>query len=91
MCIRDSAGPHNFEQIPDLAARGLARLVHFMVDLDTRLGESKYVAGDSYSVADITALVVVDFAGWVKVAPQEDQINLKRWYDEVNARPSATA
>ena len=63
----------------------------FMADLDTRLGESKYVAGDSYSVADITALVVVDFAGWVKVAPQEDQMNLKRWYDEVNARPSATA
>lgn len=88
---RALAGPHNFEQIPDLAARGLTRLVHFMADLDTRLGESKYVAGDSYSVADITALVVVDFAGWVKVAPQEDQINLKRWYDEVNGRPSATA
>ncbi|MBT5494276.1 MAG: glutathione S-transferase, partial [Alphaproteobacteria bacterium] len=67
------------------------RLGHFMADLDTRLGESKYVAGDNYSVADITALVVVDFAGWVKVVPQEDQTNLKRWYDEVNARPSAKA
>ena len=59
---RALAGPHNFEQIPELAERGIARLGHFMADLDTRLGESKYVAGDSYSVADITALVVVDFA-----------------------------
>ena len=88
---RALAGPHNFEQIPDLAERGIIRLGHFMADLDARLGENKYVAGDSYSVADITALVVVDFAGWVKVTPQEDQTNLNRWYDEVNARPSAKA
>lgn len=88
---RALAGPRNFDQIGDLAERGVTRLGHFMEDLDSRLGESKYVAGDSYSVADITAFVTVDFAGWVKVAPQDNQTNLKRWYDEMNARPSAKA
>ena len=57
----------SFEQIPDLASRGVARIGHFMEDLDGRLSESKYVAGDNYSVADITAFVTVGFAGWVKV------------------------
>jgi len=88
---RALAGPHNFEQIPDLAERGRARLGHFMADLDARLGESKYVAGENYSIADITTFVTVDFAGWVKVAPEDGHTNLKRWHDEMNARPSAKA
>ena len=88
---RALTGPHDYEQIPELAERGKKRLGHFFADLDTRLGESEYIAGDSYSVADITALVTVDFADWVKVTPQDDQTNLKRWYAAVSARPSAKA
>ena len=37
-----------------------------MEDLDGRLGESEYVAGDNYSLADITVFVIVGFAGWVR-------------------------
>ena len=61
------AGPGRLEQIPYLAKRGFARIGHFMEDFDGRLSESNYVAGDNYSVADITAFVTVGFAGWVKV------------------------
>lgn len=88
---RALTGPHNYEQIPELADRGKARLANFFGDLDARLGESKYIAGDDYTVADITALVTVDFAGWVKITPQDNQTNLKRWYDDVSGRPSAKA
>lgn len=88
---RALTGPHGYEQIPALAERGKMRLGHFFGMLDRRLGESRHVAGDGYTIADITALVAVDFAGWVKVVPQDGQTNLKRWYDEVAARPSAKA
>lgn len=88
---RALAGPHNFEQIPELAERGKVRLGHFMADLDARLADAAFVAGDAYSIADITAFVTVDFAAWVKVTPEDGHTNLKRWYDELNARPSATA
>ena len=88
---RPLTGPHNYEQIPDLAERGKMRLANFFGDLDARLGDSKYIAGDAYTVADITALVTVDFAGWVKITPQDSQANLKRWYEDVSGRPSAKA
>lgn len=88
---RGLTGSQNYDQIPDLAERGVARIGHFMEDLDVRLSKSKYVAGGKYSIADITAFVTVDFAGWVKVVPQDNQTNLKRWHDQMGARPSALA
>ena len=91
MAGRALTGPHGYEQIPALAERGKKRLGHFFEMIDQRLGESEYIAGKDYSIADITAMVTVDFAGWVKVAPLESQTNLKRWYDAVSARPSAKA
>lgn len=59
--------------------------------LDRRLGESEYIAGHSFSVADITALCAVDFARVVNIRVQPEQENLKRWHQQVTARPSAAA
>jgi glutathione S-transferase len=53
------------------------------------LGESEYIAGDTYTVADITAFVTVEFAGWLKLGLADDQTNAKRWYEAVKARPSS--
>jgi len=64
---RALTGPSGYEQIPELAERGRARLEEFMGVLDGRLAESPYVALDRYSVADIGAYVCVDFAGWIKL------------------------
>ena len=55
-------GPHDYEQIPELAERGRARVAHFFRDMDARLAGREFVAGSRYTIADITALVVVDFA-----------------------------
>lgn len=59
--------------------------------LDRRLAESKYIAGDNYSIADITALCAIDFARVVKIKIAEEQTNLQRWYADVSSRPSAKA
>ena len=78
--------------IPELAERGRQSLARFFEGLDSELANSKYVAGDDFSIADITALCAVDFATTAGRVPfPDDKPNLKRWYDEVSARPSASA
>lgn len=85
-------GAHPIEQIPALAKRGRLRYEYFLQALDARLAASRFVAGDFFSIADITALVTVDFGvRGVKVSMPEDYKSLRRWYDEVNSRPSAKA
>lgn len=84
-------GPVDYEQIPALAERGRARIAHFYRTMDARLAQSPFVAGPDYSIADITTLVTIDFARWVKLPIPEDCASLRRWYDAVTARPSAKA
>lgn len=88
---RALTGPHNHAQIPELAERGRVRTGHFLAMLDERLGESTHVAGEAFTIADISALVGVDFAAAVKVASIEGYGNIERWYKAVSARPSASA
>jgi len=91
MAGRALPGKVGYEQIPALAERGRARVVQFFAELEERLATSLYVAGDEYSVADITAFVTVEFAGWLKLAPADDAQALRRWLDGMRARPSAKA
>lgn len=91
MAGRALAGPVGYEQIPALAERGRARAKRFFEVLDARLAESAFVAGPELSVADITAFVAVDFAGWLKLAPSESAHALRRWLDGMRQRPSAKA
>ena len=84
-------GRHSYEQIPELAERGRLRVQHFLHDMDTRLSGREFVAGPRYTIADMTAMVMVDFAGWAKLSVPEACANLRRWYAAVSARPSAKA
>jgi glutathione S-transferase len=84
-------GPHDYEQIPALAERGRLRVMHFFAQMDARLAQSEFVAGPRYSVADITALVTVDFAGRARLPLPESCGHLRRWHVQVSARPSAKA
>ena len=59
--------------------------------LDRELDGKQFIAGDSYSIADICLLSTVDFAGWIGLPLEEEFTNLKAWHDRVSARPSATA
>ncbi len=88
---RGVTGPADFAQIPQLAERGKARFANFLALMEQRLGEAEYVAGDRYSIADITAMVAIDFSRTIKARIGEDQPNLQRWYAAVSGRPSAQA
>lgn len=86
---RGVVGPLNHPQIPELAERGRKRLGFFYDFLNTRLGECEYLGGPAYSVADITALISVDFARRQKIEFQPGHAHLKRWHEQVSARPSS--
>jgi len=89
---RAIAGPHDYEQIPELAERSRLRVKNFFADFDGRLGEVPFVAGQRFSVADITTLVTVDFAAKAINFPVPDEHrSLKRWYDAVSSRSSTAA
>ena len=79
-------GPADYAQIPELGKRGLERLQRFMVVLNERLDGRDYIAGGCFSVADITAVVAVDFARIVKVKPGEQHPHLLRWRAKVGER-----
>ncbi len=84
-------GPEPVPQVAELAERGRARADAFFARLDGYLEGREFIAGRAFSMADITALVAVDFAGWIKLEPRAGRPNLERWYDGVAARPSARA
>jgi len=88
MANRALTGPVNYAQIPELGKRGLERVRQFFVVLDERLEGRDYVAANRFSVADITAVVAVDFARIVKVKPGEQHPNLVRWRAKMAERPA---
>src|ERR1700726_4293096 len=89
---RAIAGPHDYEQIPALVDRSRKCVDNFYADFDTRFAEVSFVAGNDFSVADITTVVTVDFATKAAGLPMGDEhAALKRWYDSVSARASMGA
>jgi glutathione S-transferase len=84
-------GPDAFAQIPELAERGRRRVELFLQKLDQQLEGRDFIATDFYSIADISALVVVDFATWIKIVVPDASANLRRWYEACSSRPSAKA
>jgi glutathione S-transferase len=89
---RAIAGPRNYDQIPALVERSKLRVKDFYADLNARLAEVPFVAGNQFSAADITALVTVDFAtkGMSFAAPTEHRA-LGHWYGKVSSRAGAKA
>ncbi len=82
-------GPDDYPQIPELGERGKRRAQRFLDRLDQLLDGHPYLAGDRYTAADIMAMVVVDFAKWLKLKLPEDAKASQRWYQAVSGRDSA--
>ena len=60
--------------------------------LDAQIGNKPFIAGDRFSIADITALVAVDFAAQAAGVSADPALkNLARWHQSVSSRPSANA
>ena len=88
MANRALPGPVNYAQVPELAQRGLARLQQFFATLNERLAGRDYVAAERFSIADIVAVVAVDFARIVKVRPGEQHPEIARWRARMAERPA---
>lgn len=88
---RAVTGPVSIEQIPALAERGRMRTQIFLQLLEFMVGPKPFLCGDHYSVADIDAMIAVDFAKWLKLELPADAANARRWYASVSSRPSAKA
>ena len=84
-------GPHPIAQIPELAERGRLRVGRFFEALDRQLADREFVVGSRYTVADVTALVAVDFIHRLKVEIPDSCAAVRRWHEAVSARPSASA
>ena len=78
-------------QIPAWAEANKPRVAEFLRVLDGQLAKNEFVAGSRYSVADITALVTVDFMKPSRLQIPEGLSNVQRWHAAVSARPSAKA
>lgn len=94
MCYQHTSGVfakfrRTFPEWGEANRRGARRYFDF---LDNHLENRPFIAGDAFTVADITALCTIDFNKKAnKLFIQPEQKNLERWYQEVSGRPSAQA
>lgn len=85
---RALTGRRPVAQIEALAERGRRRYGHFLDDLDQHLARQAFIVDDSFTVADIDALVVVDFGARAIGPKPDDYRNIQRWYRLLNDRPA---
>lgn len=81
-------------EVPQVAAWGETnkpRVIEFLRFLDGELADRRFIAGDRFSVADITGLVGLDFMKPAKLSLPDELANVRRWHAELAARPSAQA
>ncbi len=81
-------------EVPQVAAWAEAnkpRVAEIIRVFDERLGAAPYLAGDSFSVADITAMIATDFMKPASLAIPDEALHFKRWYAQVSSRPSHKA
>lgn len=93
MCFQHTTGYFKDRMKPnkEYGLEAGVQATQFLDVLDKQLSQQQYVAGEEFSVADITALCAIDFARVVNIRIAEHQLNLKRWYTLVNQRASVKA
>jgi len=93
MCFQHSTGYFKDRMTPVAEYGKVAGqdAIKFLEILNARLANNEYIAGGSFSIADITAVCAIDFGRVVKVYIAPEQTHLQRWYDAISARPAAKA
>lgn len=79
------------DQVPEWGEANKPRVYDFLRYLDQVLKDALFIAGDHYTIADITALVAIDFMRPAKLVMPDNLDNIRRWHGQVSARPSAGA
>ena len=88
--IPGGGGAH-VRAIPGLVERGKQTLQRFFDSIELSLNGQDFIAGEVFSMVDITALCAIDFAAWVELSIPESHRSTLRWYEAVSQRPSAQA
>ena len=78
-------------QIAEAGALARAQVEQRMGWLDGVLADRRFLAGDRFSIADITALCGLDFGKISNLRIKPEHAHLSRWHAEVSSRPSAKA
>lgn len=87
----DGLGESDRYRNRDWGERNAEEALQTMRLLDRQLATHDYIAGDRFSIADITALCAIDFAQAVEIRIPEDCVHLQGWYERVSIRASAAA
>jgi len=85
---RGVGGREGDKAIPELIERGRNGIKIFFERLEKQLSNSAFIAGDFYSMADITGLVVIDFAKFAEFEIPCSNIHTREWYENVSSRPA---
>ena len=93
MCFQHTSGyfKDRMTPVPEYGKEAGINAVKYLQLLEKRLADNEFMAGECYSIADITAFCAIDFAKVVNIRIGEDQLNLQRWYKQMNERHSAKA
>lgn len=96
MCMSSFRNTHDFfkgriPQVPEYGAVCKEAAIKRLAWMDGELADRQFVAGDRFTIADITLLVGIDFGRVTKIRIEPEQKNLQRWYEDVASRPSAKA
>jgi glutathione S-transferase len=78
-------------QVADWGEANKPRVLEVLQFMDEELASRPYIAGEQFSVADITGLVAVDFMRAARIQRPVELKNVERWHQAVSARPSAKA
>jgi glutathione S-transferase len=89
--FRSLPGRDGTSAIEGLVERGQTTLDNFYIWLERYLTENEFVAGDNFTMADITAYVAIDFSKWVKRRIPKENIRTLEWYSKVSSRNSSKA
>lgn len=79
------------ERFEDFGKAAVPQALAAMGVFDAALAEARFIAGETFSMADIVLLSTLDFANFIGIAIPDGLTNLRRWHAEVSARPSASA
>ena len=75
-------------QIAEWGEINKPRAIECMKILDAELGTREFIAGEQFTIADITGIVACQFLKPARIEIPEDMKNLSRWFKEMCSRPS---
>jgi glutathione S-transferase len=76
-------------QLPEWGEINRPKALKFLEMLDKELADREFIAGDRYTIADITGMIGMDFMKPARIERPEHLTNVMRWYQAVSSRPSA--